>query len=135
MTSTPSSPKLPEPLKVVAWGTTRTLDGKEILSEMCVATNPAYVKVHNHHAWDALVKLSDAQASIQALEAEVAGLKKDAARLDWIVRQADEFACGMIVDAPGDGDYYIHGMGSTYGQGKTPRAAIDAARAAQEVKP
>jgi hypothetical protein len=48
----------------------------------------------------------------------------DTKRLDWIVRQADEFSCSMIVDAPGDGDYIVHGMNG-YGQGKTPREAID----------
>jgi hypothetical protein len=48
----------------------------------------------------------------------------DAARLDWIVRQSDEFSCSLIMDAPGDGEYIVHGMDG-YGQGKTPREAID----------
>jgi hypothetical protein len=85
-----TAPKLPEGLEPVAWGTTRTTDGKQILSEMCVATNPAYVKVHNQHLWEPLVRLSDAQAALQALAAEkdveIAALKEDAARMDWLMQ-------------------------------------------------
>ncbi|WP_019652224.1 hypothetical protein [Variovorax atrisoli] len=51
----------------------------------------------------------------------------DTARLDWIVRQGDEFSCSVIVDAPDDGEYRVHGMDNAYGQGKTAREAIDAA--------
>jgi len=69
-----TTPKLPEGLEPVAWGTTRTTDGKQILSEMCVATNPAYVKVHNQHLWEPLVRLSDAQAALQAQAADTARL-------------------------------------------------------------
>jgi hypothetical protein len=79
-----TAPKLPEGLEPVAWGTTRTTDGKQILSEMCVATNPAYVKVHNQHLWEPLVRLSDAQAALQALAAEIAALRQDAARYRWL---------------------------------------------------
>lgn len=51
-------------------------------------------------------------------------IRKDAERLDWIIRQADEFSCTVIVDAPGDGEYMVHGMDG-WGQGKTAREAID----------
>ena len=56
----------------------------------------------------------------------------DAKRLDWILRQGDEFSCHVIQDAPGDGDYWVTGMKSS-GQHKDPRAAIDAAMAAKEL--
>ena len=51
---------------------------------------------------------------------------EDAELLDWIFRQGDEFSYYVIQDAPGDGEYVVHGMGCS-GQGKTPRAAIRAA--------
>lgn len=54
-------------------------------------------------------------------------MNTDTERLDWIIRQADEFTCSVIVDAPGDGDYLVGGMGTAQGQGKTAREAIDAA--------
>ena len=57
---------------------------------------------------------------------------RDAKRLDWILRQGDEFSCHVIQDAPGDGDYWVTGMKSS-GQHKDPRAAIDAAMAAKEL--
>lgn len=60
----------------------------------------------------------------EAILAATERANDDTARLDWIVRQADEFSCSMIVDAPGDGEYSVHGMDG-YGQGKTPREAID----------
>jgi len=55
----------------------------------------------------------------------------DTERLDWILRQGDEFSCYVIQDAPGDGDYWVTGMKSS-GQHKDPRAAIDAAMAAAQ---
>jgi len=73
-------------------------------------------------------------STVAALKARVAELEKDAAEdaelLDWIFRQGDEFSYYVIQDAPGDGEYVVHGMGCS-GQGKTPRAAIRAARAAE----
>jgi hypothetical protein len=61
-----TAPKLPEGLEPVAWGTTRTKDGKQILSEMCVATNPAYVKVHNQHLWEPLYTATQMREAILA---------------------------------------------------------------------
>ena len=55
---------------------------------------------------------------------------EDAAMLDWIGRQGDEYAQGMLHDQPGDGDYFVHGMGDCMGQGKTFRDAIRAAMSA-----
>jgi len=122
-------PKLPEPgacedcLTVVAY-LRATKDGVPIWGEDCVCQNPVYPS--DPDGSDAgsismpLVRLSDAQL----LAAEVERLRAEVARLDWIVRQADEFSCGLIVDAPGDGDYIVHGMDG-YGQGKTAREAID----------
>lgn len=67
----------------------------------------------------------------QPLKAEQAkDAAEDAELLDWIFRQGDEFSYYVIQDAPGDGEYVVHGMGCS-GQGKTPRAAIRAARAAE----
>lgn len=86
MTSTPSSPKLPEPLKVVAWRT--HLSG----AEWRVAD---YVLPDG----EPLVKLSDAQASIQALEAEVAGLREDAGRQ----REEDREILAAVVRELGEG--------------------------------
>lgn len=51
---------------------------------------------------------------------------KDAERLDWIARQGDEFTSRILVDQPGDGNYYVSG-GYVSGEGETFRAAIDAA--------
>jgi hypothetical protein len=48
----------------------------------------------------------------------------DADLLDWIARQAEEFTSGVLVDQPGDGDYFVYGMGGAYGQGKTFREAV-----------
>ena len=56
---------------------------------------------------------------------------RDAARLDWVIRQGPDFVCGVIMEAHGDGDFLVHGMGNVSGQGKTGREAIDAAIAAQ----
>ena len=71
------------------------------------------------------------EAAAQPLKAEQAkDAAEDAELLDWIFRQGDEFSYYVIQDAPGDGEYVVHGMGCS-GQGKTPRAAIRAARAAE----
>ena len=51
---------------------------------------------------------------------------KDAERMDWIARQGDEFTSRILVDCPGDGNYYVSG-GYVSGEGETFRAAIDAA--------
>lgn len=51
----------------------------------------------------------------------------DTKRLDWIARQGGyEFNFGILNDQPGDGDWFVHGMGGS-GQGATFRDAIDAA--------
>jgi hypothetical protein len=72
-----------------------------------------------------------AKTAAQPLKAEQAkDAAEDAELLDWIFRQGDEFSYYVIQDAPGDGEYVVHGMGCS-GQGKTPRAAIRAARAAE----
>ena len=54
---------------------------------------------------------------------------RDALRLDWIARQGDEFVSGIIVDRPGDGDYYVYGCDTIAGQGKTFLEALDSAMA------
>lgn len=120
MTTPTEAPReaLPEPLEVVAWK-----------SPMWRFYPTRFNAVQNgEQLLDALVRLTDAQSALeserQAHAAEVERLRGDAERLDWIVRQADEFSCSMIVDAPGDGEYIVHGMDG-YGQGKTPREAID----------
>jgi hypothetical protein len=110
-----TAPKLPEGLEPVAWRykTAHT-------THLCHSRLDHYFSNDEGETYikgEPLVRLSDAQAALQALAA-------DTARLDWIVRQADEFSCSMIVDAPGDGEYIVHGMDG-YGQGKTPRDAID----------
>lgn len=61
---------------------------------------------------------------IAELEAEVAGLRE---ALLWVQRQSDYFSTGMVVDRPGDGEIFVHGMKDAYGQGKDIIAAIDAA--------
>ena len=66
------------------------------------------------------------EEEIAALRAENEALRKDAERLDWIIRQGDEFSLRLIIDAPGDGEYYCNGAFSD-GQGKTPKDAIDEA--------
>lgn len=49
----------------------------------------------------------------------------DTKRLDWIARQGGyEFDFGILNDQPGDGDWFVHGMGGS-GQGATFRDAID----------
>jgi len=50
---------------------------------------------------------------------------RDALRLDWIARQGDEFVSGIIVDRPGDGDYYVYGCGNIAGTGATFLDALD----------
>lgn len=70
---------------------------------------------------------TQAPAEVQAQPADAL----DTERLDWILRQGDEFSCYVIQDAPGDGDYWVTGMKSS-GQHKDPRAAIDAAMAAAQ---
>ena len=54
---------------------------------------------------------------------------RDALRLDWIARQGDEFVSGIIVDRPGDGDYYVYGCGKISGTGATFLDALDDAMA------
>jgi len=69
-------------------------------------------------------------------EAEIAALRQDKARLDWVgLENLNEFDVGFIVDAPHDGEYSI---GTEYGvfYGWTLREAIDKAMAqAKAVQP
>lgn len=64
---------------------------------------------------------------LDRLRSEVETLRDDAMRLEWVFNQGDEYSQGVLIDQPGDGDYYVHGV-SVCGQGKTMREAIDAAR-------
>lgn len=73
-----------------------------------------------------LARQIDAMQAPEAAPSAKEG-EADTARLNWIVRQGDEFSCSVIVDAPGDGEYRVYGMDNAYGQGKTAREAIDAA--------
>lgn len=71
--------------------------------------------------WDKLTKL---ESLLSAASGE--GVD-DTKRLDWIARQGGyEFDFGILNDQPGDGDWFVHGMGGS-GQGATFRDAIDAA--------
>lgn len=47
--------------------------------------------------------------------------------LDWIGRQGPEFGTGILQDQPGDGEYFVDGIGCT-GRGKTFIEALRAAR-------
>lgn len=72
------------------------------------------------------------KSEMQALQQQLAAAREDSRRIDWIALQGDEFSAGIIVDAPGDGDYYAHGhRRGVYGTGKTFRDAVDAAIAAE----
>jgi hypothetical protein len=57
---------------------------------------------------------------------------KEVEMLKWIEQQGCEFSCGVIQDAPGDGDWYVHGV-TAYGQGKTFQLALQCAM--QDKKP
>ena len=63
------------------------------------------------------------------LRAEVEALRADSALLDWMQRQSlDDFAVGLVVDAPHDGDFWCSpDTGGMY-YGKTLREAMLAAR-------
>jgi hypothetical protein len=56
---------------------------------------------------------------------------KDTERLDWIFRQSDEFFFQLLQDGPNDGKWWVAGMNGCDGTGDSPRAAVDAAIAAQ----
>lgn len=71
------------------------------------------------------------KAEIERLTAELAEAQKDVERFAWVLSQGEEFSLSLIIDAPGDGDYFCNGAFSQ-GQGATARAAIDAA---MEAKP
>lgn len=60
-----------------------------------------------------------------------AEVTEDAARLDWIASQADEYTCTVVPGTRGtrfDGGYAVYGRDRAYGRGRTVREAIDAAR-------
>jgi hypothetical protein len=57
--------------------------------------------------------------------------RTDAECLDWILRQADEFSCGVLQDQPGDGLYRVTGMDGQ-GEGRTAREALEAAIADEQ---
>lgn len=124
MTSTPSSPKLAEPLKVVAVISERSLQRLASGNAHCVH---AYAKVVDEDD-NSLVRLSDAQASIQALEA-------DASRYRWL-REQNWFSGPLcVLSDPKRVLTRGIGLGAECPFGSRLDAAIDAARAAQEVKP
>ena len=67
-----------------------------------------------------------------ALRDENERLRKDAERLDWVSHQClDDLCMTLVIDAPRDGEYYVHGDGNQKGYGQTLREAIDAARSAK----
>ena len=53
---------------------------------------------------------------------------RDSERIDWIAKQGGDFAFGIIQDAPGDGNWFVHGMDcDNCGEGRSFREAIDSA--------
>lgn len=57
---------------------------------------------------------------------------QDAAALDWIERQhLEELGMGLVIDAPGDGRYYVCGDSGVPHYGKTLRDALSRALAAE----
>lgn len=107
MTTPTEAPReaLPEPLKVVAWITTRTTDGKKMLEEPCITTNPAYVRVHREWDWRPYgVDHDQAQSALeserQAHAAEVERLRADAER--WSAEDREIMAA--VVRELGEGD-------------------------------
>lgn len=75
----------------------------------------------NEGADDIARLLDEARVALEAAQ-------RDAARLDWIQRQGlDDFAMGLVVDAPHDGEYWVSPDSGGMYYGKTLRAAIDAA--------
>lgn len=72
-----------------------------------------------------------ARSALAAQAAELAALRADAERLDWLFRQdLDDLVLQLVRDTYHDGEYCVHGDDGALGYGKTPREAIDAARAA-----
>lgn len=72
-----------------------------------------------------------AEAAVAAQAAELEALRADAERLDWLFRQdLDDLVLQLVRDTYHDGEYCVHGDDGALGYGKTPREAIDAARAA-----
>jgi len=72
----------------------------------------------------------DAQGTKEAHAArdELAALRKDAERLNWLERQhLEELSMRLVVDAERDGQYCVCGDSNTPGYGPTLRAAIDEA--------
>jgi hypothetical protein len=132
MTSTPSSPKMPEPLKVVAWC---YYDGERDdfpsgpYSTIARSTLLAFDQHPHCRNETPLARLSDAQASIQALEAVKQAIRDYHYALD--TRQHG----GVAQDRAFSAICSAMGMHWVSGNEKEYRAAIDAARAAQEVKP
>ena len=76
-----------------------------------------------------LRRLAAVEAERDQLRAEVEALRADSALLDWMQRQSlDDFAVGLVVDAPHDGDFWCSpDTGGMY-YGKTLREAMLAAR-------
>lgn len=93
----------------------------ELLNSISSDANVAYGKVNKLLS----EKLTTAEAALAAAKAEVAALRKDAARLDWM----DTVDCG--IDHIGYGNYR-HYIG--IGFAGTIRDGIDAARMAKEPK-
>ena len=90
MTTPTEAPReaLPEPLKVVAWITTRTTDGKKMLEEPCITTNPAYVRVHREWDWRPYgVDHDQAQSALESeRQAHAAEVERLRARLAFLTQ-------------------------------------------------
>lgn len=76
MTSHPKEPKLPESLEVVAWATTSTKDGKQMLLEPCVTTNAAYMRAHSQWDWKPhAFSIAAHESALKARDAEIERLR------------------------------------------------------------
>jgi hypothetical protein len=124
-----TTPKLPEGLEPVAWRVDWPLDLIDAIApdRFYDASDAHRMNCHLSYVQGVGPVPEPLYTAAQMREAILAATERandDTARLDWIVRQSDEFSCSLIMDAPGDGEYIVHGMDG-YGQGKTPREAID----------
>ena len=121
-----TAPKLPEGLEPVAWRVDWPLYLIDAIApdRFYDAADTHRMNCHLSYVLDVAPPVPEAMVLRSAAKTALLAQAADTARLDWIIRQADEFSCALIMDAPGDGEYIVHGMDG-YGQGKTPREAID----------
>lgn len=79
-----------------------------------------------HGHYETLFHIVHKAIELAALQAAPAQGLTDGELLEWIARQGDEFSVCILQDQPGDGNYFVCGMG-TQGQGVTFREACIAA--------